>query len=209
MAKFDLVSLSTSSNNDETNNKKQNTKKVDLVAKEESASSIRPLQRKIQSSQHGRHSALHIIHHLNLRAAASGDNSRANASCSHLTRVKQRRRTAPQRSLQILHALQLGEARRQHEREQRVVLSCLRAKLQVNVAANLQQTCQVKSTKCRTEGATFSNCLYISEPFPPMTYAKSGVNTNGARSRFTPNFSLKLPKKWPKSMWKRWPARVT
>lgn len=84
-----------SSNNDETYNDKQNTKKRHLVAKEVSASSIRPLHQKIQSSQHGCHSALHTIQHLNLRAAASGDNSRENASCSHLQRVKQRRDALP------------------------------------------------------------------------------------------------------------------
>ena len=35
---------------------------------------------------------------------------------------------------------------------------------------------------------------------PPSTAAYCGVNTNGALSRLNPNFSLKLPRKCPKSM---------
>ena len=51
-----------------------------------------------------------------------------------------------------------------------------------------------------------SNFTY---PSVPSTYAISGVNTNGARSRLIPNFDLKFPKKWPKSMWNKWPDSVT
>ncbi len=50
---------------------------------------------------------------------------------------------------------------------------------------------------------TRQNSAKAGESRPPMTAAKSGVNTKGARSRFIPNFDLKLPRKWPKSMWKR------
>jgi hypothetical protein len=41
-----------------------------------------------------------------------------------------------------------------------------------------------------------SNSLNKAALDPPSTNAMAGVNTNGARSRRTPSFFLKLPKKW-------------
>lgn len=35
------------------------------------------------------------------------------------------------------------------------------------------------------------------------------VKTKGARSLLTPILDLKLPRMWPKSMWKKCPDRVT
>merc|ERR1711998_394685 len=47
-------------------------------------------------------------------------------------------------------------------------------------------------------GASFSKVFGIHIDEGCRTYAKSGVKTNGARSRLMPNLDLKLPKKCPK-----------
>lgn len=55
------------------------------------------------------------------------------------------------------------------------------------------------------------NILNSREFFWPllMTCTKSCVNTNGTRSLLKPNFSLKCPRIWPKSIWNSWPVFFT